>query len=150
MVSPFVIRTATAADFDAWLTLWRGYQAFYKVDIAEAVSKQTWARLLDANEPMHVALALRDGKPVGLVHYIFHRSTWTTGNYCYLQDLYVEASERGQGSGRALIEHVYAEAKAADASRVYWLTHESNDTAIKLYDAIADRPGFIQYRKNMG
>lgn len=149
MSDSLVIRSATTDDFDAWLALWRGYQAFYKVDIPDAVTQQTWKRLLDADEPMHVALAVRANKPVGLVHFIYHRSTWTAGNYCYLQDLFVDPSERGKGTGRALIEHVYAQAEKAQASRVYWLTHESNHSAISLYDAVADKPGFIQYRKNI-
>ena len=88
------------------------------------------------------------GRAIGMVHWIFHRSTWTAGDYCYLQDLYVDADVRGTGAGRALIEHVYAEAAAKPtASRVYWLTHETNANAMQLYDRIADRSGFIQYRK---
>lgn len=96
---------------------------------------------------MHAAIAWLDGKPVGVVHWIFHRSCWTVGDYCYLQDLFVEQQLRGAGVGRKLIEHVYAQATAAGASRVHWLTHESNTDAMQLYDRIADRPGFIQYRK---
>jgi GNAT superfamily N-acetyltransferase len=83
----------------------------------------------------------------GIVHYLYHRSMWTVGNYCYLQDLFVDPSARGLGLGRALIEALYAEAKKAGASRVYWLTQEDNATARALYDKLADRSGFIQYRK---
>ncbi|OZI28076.1 GNAT family N-acetyltransferase [Bordetella genomosp. 1] len=144
------IRPITQADFDAWLPLWKGYQAFYNVDIAEAVTRTTWARLLDPAEPMHCALAIVGGQAVGMVHWIYHRSTWTTGNYVYLQDLFTASEARGKGAGRALIEHVYADARAHDAARVYWLTHESNHTAMQLYDHIADRPGFVQYRKVLG
>ncbi|MBO9352944.1 GNAT family N-acetyltransferase [Bordetella petrii] len=143
------IRPVSAADFEAWLPLWKGYQAFYKVDIADAVTRTTWARFLDPAEPMHAALVYHDGRAVGMVHWILHRSTWTTGDYCYLQDLFVASDVRGGGHGRALIEHVYAQAGAAGAARVYWLTHETNHTAMQLYDRIADRPGFIQYRKTL-
>jgi len=86
---------------------------------------------------------------VGLVHFIFHRSTWFVGPTCYLQDLYTFDALRGQGIGRALIETVYAQARQNNAARVYWLTHESNLTAQGLYDKVADRSGFIQYRKNL-
>lgn len=99
---------------------------------------------------MHAALAWRDGEAVGLVHWIFHRSCWTTGDYCYLQDLFVAQSIRGGGIGRALIEHVYAEAEAAGAARVHWLTQETNYPGRMLYDRIAERSGFIQYRKLLG
>ncbi|WP_202901472.1 GNAT family N-acetyltransferase [Thalassospira australica] len=141
------IRPITAPDFDAWLPLWRGYQTFYKVDIPDDVSKQTWQRFLDANEPMHAALAWQDGKAIGMVHWIYHRSCWTSGDYCYLQDLYVDEKLRGTGAGRKLIEHVYDDAGKTGAARVYWLIQDDNFTAMKLYDRIADKSGFIQYRK---
>lgn len=149
MTFPVSIRPLTAADFDAWASLWKGYQQFYKVDIAQAVTDRTFARLLDAAEPMHCALAEVDGRPVGLVHFIFHRSTWTEGDYCYLQDLYVDPACRKGGFGRKLIEHVYDAARTHGASRVYWLTHETNVDAMKLYDKVADRSGFVQYRRAM-
>jgi len=98
---------------------------------------------------MHCAVAEDQGQLTGMVHYIDHRSCWTRGNYVYLQDLYVHADNRGKGIGRALIEHVYAAANRSGASRVWWLTHESNADAMQLYDRIADKSGFLQYRKFM-
>lgn len=141
------IRPLTAADHAAWLPLWQGYQRFYQAEIPAETSAVTWQRFLDPAEPMHAALAWQEGVAVGLVHFIYHRSCWTTGDYCYLQDLYVAESTRGAGIGRALIEHVYATARDAGASRVHWLTQETNYTGRQLYDRIADRSGFIQYRK---
>lgn len=146
-MTSMTIRSFEPADHDDWYELWRGYQAFYKVDIAKATSDVTWRRLLDENEPMHGALAIVAGKPLGMVHFIEHRSCWTVGNYLYLQDLFVAEAARGKGLGRALIEHVYVQATKRGASRVYWLTHETNRDAMYLYDRIADRSGFIQYRK---
>ena len=98
---------------------------------------------------MHCAVAEEGDRLVGMVHYIQHRSCWTVGDYVYLQDLFVEPDLRGTGIGRALIEHVYARAAEAGASRVWWLTHESNAQAMLLYDRIADKPGFVQYRRNL-
>jgi ribosomal protein S18 acetylase RimI-like enzyme len=88
-----------------------------------------------------------DGELAGFAHYLFHRSTWAPQRYCYLEDLFVAEAARGQGLGRALIEAVYVRARAADASRVYWLTQSTNTQARALYDAVADNLGFIQYRK---
>lgn len=143
------IRPVAASDFEQWLVLWEGYQRFYKVQIAMEVTQRTWARLLDAAEPMFCAVTTQDGRLAGLVHYVFHRSTWTAGDYCYLQDLFVEADARRAGHGRRLIEHVYDAARAHGASRVYWLTHETNTDAMKLYDQVAERSGFVQYRRSM-
>jgi GNAT superfamily N-acetyltransferase len=148
IMGAITVRPLQAADHDEWYQLWRGYQRFYKVDISAATSATTWQRLLDKQEPMHGALALSDGMILGFVHYIEHRSCWTTGNYIYLQDLFVAEGARGRGAGRALIEHVYAEAEHRGAARVYWLTHETNRDAMHLYDQVADhRSGFVQYRK---
>ena len=143
------IRAATAADHAAWLPLWRGYQAFYKVNLPAATTATTWQRLLDPAEPMHLALAEVGGRVVGLVHFIEHRSCWSPLNSVYLQDLFTDASVRGQGVGRALIEHVYAQAPRLGAGKVHWLTHESNTPAMLLYDQVAEKPGFVQYRKNL-
>ena len=144
------IRAISTQDHPAWLPLWRGYQAFYKVDIPDAVTQSTWSRMLDSSEPVHGALAIVAGKTVGLVHFLFHRSTWTVGDVCYLQDLFVAPEVRGRGIGERLIAHVYEQAHAAGAPEVYWLTHETNATAMKLYDRVADRAGFVQYSKTLG
>ncbi|WP_353237133.1 GNAT family N-acetyltransferase [Limnohabitans sp.] len=143
------IRMAHEDDFAQWVTLWKGYQVFYKTNIAEATTDTTWSRFLDPAEPMYCAVAEVDGNLIGMVHYIFHRSCWTEGDYVYLQDLFAAPEMRGKGVGRALIEHVYAVAKAQGGSRVWWLTHETNSDAMHLYDKIADKSGFIQYRKLM-
>jgi len=141
------IRPLRPEQREAWLPLWRGYQAFYEIDIPAEVSAVTWRRLLDPDEPMNGALAFDGESAVGLVHRIRHRSCWTIGDYCYLQDLFVSPGARGRGVGRKLIEYVYQAAANEGCSRVHWITHESNATARLLYDRIADRSGFIQYRK---
>jgi len=141
------IRPLAPSDHAQWYALWRGYQDFYRVDIAPEVSAVTWKRLLDPAEPMGAAIAADGATLVGLVHWIFHRSCWTIGDYCYLQDLFVAPERRGDGIGRLLIEHVYDIARTAGCSRVHWLTHETNTDAMKLYDRIGTRSGFVQYRK---
>ncbi|WP_445504159.1 GNAT family N-acetyltransferase [Microvirga sp. G4-2] len=140
------IRPFNPEDRQAWEPLWQGYLTFYKSTLPAEATETTWRRLMDPAEPMHGLVAILDGKVVGIVHYLYHRSTWTTGDYCYLQDLFTSEEARGRGVGRALIEAVYARAKADGASRVYWLTHETNTAAQVLYDKVASRSGFIQYR----
>jgi GNAT superfamily N-acetyltransferase len=143
------IRPVVPADHAAWLPLWLGYLDFYQSALPTETSAVTWQRFLDPSEPTHAALAWRGDQAVGLVQWIFHRSNWSVENSCYLQDLFVAADTRRTGTGRRLIEHVYAQARAAGASRVHWLTHESNGNAMQLYQRIAERSGFIQYRKNL-
>lgn len=151
MQHTLTVRAAVAGDFDAWLTLWDGYNAFYGRHGATAlpaeVTRSTWQRFFDAYEPVHCLIADRGGQLVGLAHYIFHRSTIQVAPTCYLQDLFTSDAARGNGVGRALIEALYQRARAANCGRVYWLTHETNQVAMRLYDRIAERSGFIVYRK---
>ena len=151
MSGELIIRAVTREDYDQWLPLWDGYNAFYgrsgPTALAPEITAMTWQRFFDAYEPVHALIAERQRRLVGLVHYLYHRSTTMLAPTCYLQDLFTLASERGQGVGRALIEAAYERARAAGVGRVYWQTHETNQTAMKLYDQVAERSGFIVYRK---
>ncbi|TBW38194.1 GNAT family N-acetyltransferase [Siculibacillus lacustris] len=141
-----VVRPLVAADRPAWEPLWAAYQRFYEVALPPTTTDLTWSRFLDPAEPM-TALGAFDGERlVGIVHAIFHRSCWLPTESCYLQDLFVDPDHRGAGTGGALIAAVAALARARDVPRVHWLTREDNATARRLYDAVATRSGFIQYR----
>ncbi|MFL6795796.1 MAG: GNAT family N-acetyltransferase [Xanthobacteraceae bacterium] len=145
--STAVIRPLRRDERNAWEPLWKGYQDFYATVISEETTAVTWARLHDPAEPMGVLGADFQGELCGIVHYLFHRSCWTIGDYCYLQDLFVAEKARNRGIGRELIAAVEAKARSLGASRLYWLTQESNASARSLYDQLAQRSGFIQYRK---
>lgn len=147
----FAIRPVSPRDHDHWLPLWDGYNAFYGRSGATGLSKDitriTWARFFDPDEPVHALVAESDGELLGLTHYLFHRSTTAIGLNCYLQDLFTQESARGKGIGKALIEAVYDVARLVGSPSVYWQTHESNRAAMRLYDHVAQRSGFVVYRK---
>jgi GNAT superfamily N-acetyltransferase len=144
------VRAVRRDDFSAWQELWSAYNAFYGRAGATAlpieVTQMTWSRFFDEYEPMHALVAERSGALIGLTHFLYHRSTIQLSPTCYLQDLFTVTAARGQGVGRALIHAVYARAKLAGASRVYWHTHETNEVAMRLYDSVAEKSGFIVYR----
>jgi GNAT superfamily N-acetyltransferase len=142
-----IIRPLKTADRGGWEPLWRGYLRFYETRLAAEVTDLTFARLTGGAEPMGGFVAEASGNLVGIAHWITHRSCWTAGDYCYLQDLFVAPAHRGSGIGRALIEAVDDQARRLGCSRVHWLTHETNTKAMRLYDRIAERPGFVQYRR---
>lgn len=147
------IRPARPEDHDMWLPLWDGYNRFYGRFDATAlpieITNATWLRFFESDEPIFALVAEADGRLVGLVHYLFHRSTTMLKDICYLQDLFTDETCRGQGVGRALIEAVYAEARRAGSERVYWQTHETNARAMVLYNQVAERSGFLVYRKQL-
>ena len=156
MVSPdsLVIRPVEAGDYDAWKPLWDGYNAFYErvgeTALPEAITRATWQRFFDPQEPVFALVAQMRVKLVGLTHFLFHRSTTRIELTCYLQDLFTDPAARGRGVGRALIEGVYARAKSAGIQRVYWHTHETNSPGRQLYDKVAQHQGFIVYGHDVG
>lgn len=142
------LRPIEATDEAAWRALWTGYLDYYKTTLPEAVYAQTFRRIISRDHPGPYGLfALVDGKPVGLVHYIFHRSGWKIEDVCYLQDLYVDPAVRGTGAGRALIETVYDAADKAGCPGVYWLTQEFNYAGRMLYDRVGTKSPFIRYNR---
>lgn len=140
------IESAEQKDYASWLPLWINYQTFYRTIISDEVTKLTWERFFTPSEPVYCAVAKYDGKIVGLVHYLFHRSTWAESNYCYLEDLFVSEDVRGQHIGKQLIEYAQQQAKKHHASRLYWHTHETNLRGQRLYDWVAKKSGMIEYR----
>lgn len=142
-----VIRELKPADHAAWLPLWQGYLEFYRESLDEETNALTFKDLSSNAHGMFAYVAEQDGKLVGLVHCVPHRATWTKTTYCYLEDLFVSPDVRGGGVGRALIEAVYARADEIGSTRVYWLTDKNNTTAQLLYDKLATRMSFIQYRR---
>lgn len=151
MSDDVVVRPAEADDYAAWKPLWDGYNAFYgragTTALPDDITRITWSRFLDPGEPMHALVAESGGQLLGLAHYLFHRSTISVGLSCYLQDLFTVEAARGRGVGRQLIEAVYDRARQAGSPRVYWQTHHSNATAMRLYDQVAEHSGFVVYRK---
>ncbi|ANF81595.1 GNAT family N-acetyltransferase [Acinetobacter sp. NCu2D-2] len=143
-----LIRKLADVSYAEWLLLWQGYQAFYQTQLSDAVNTQTWQRLIDAQiQEMYGFAAIEDQRVVGIVHVIEHASCWTLTPYAYLQDLFTLKEYRGQGIATALIHHVEQYCKQQrNCDRVYWLTHQDNITARQLYDRVAARTGFIQYR----
>ena len=147
MAGNIMIRPIGDGEREAWNPLWADYLAFYKTTLTRDISDLAWTRFHDPDEPIFALGGYLEGELMGIAHYLFHRSTWATHRYCYLEDLFVAEAARDKGLGRALIEAVYARAEAANASRVYWLTQSNNAQARALYDKVADNLGFIQYRK---
>jgi GNAT superfamily N-acetyltransferase len=140
------LRLVAPGEFDQWLPLWQGYQAFYGIELDEPTTRTTWARIIDESEVVFGAMAWQAGQAVGLAHWLFHRSTWSVSNDCYLNDLFVAPPQRRLGVARRLIDFAAQAARSAGCGQMYWLTHETNASAIGLYRQIAERTGFLDFR----
>jgi GNAT superfamily N-acetyltransferase len=150
---PLRIRCISRSDYDAWLPLWEGYNAFYgrigSTALADEITQTTWGRFFDPSEPVGAIVAEENGALIGLAHYVFHRSTTRLNDICYLQDLFTAEHLRGRGIGRRLIEAVYEVARAAGSSRVYWQTQATNHVGRALYDKLAKHHGFMVYSQEL-
>ena len=145
-MSELDIRPIEPGDEAQWRRLWGLYLEFYKTRLPEEVYQATFDRLLsDQDNEFCGLLALVDDQPVGITHYLVHRSCWSVDNVCYLQDLYVDPEHRGSGLGRALIEAVYRAADSASAPAVYWHTQHFNYAGRQLYDRVAKLTPFLRY-----
>lgn len=144
--SVVTIRAIQADDHAQWLELWQAYQDFYEVLLDEVATDTTFQCFLNEASPVFCAVAVCNDQLVGFVHSVLHRSTWAVDEYCYLEDLYVTPTLRGGGAGKMLIEWVQRFAQQHQCARLYWHTHETNKRAQKLYNWVADKSGFIEYR----
>ncbi len=141
------ISSPEAIDKSDFLRLWQGYLDFYGADLPEATTDLTWKRLMSGSEPIHARCAFGETREMlGFVTYVLHRSTWAEHHYCYLEDLFVAPSARGRGVGRALIEDVCEQARRRNCERLYWATQATNTEAQALYDKLATKTDFLQYR----
>lgn len=147
-MSTLEIRSLHSGDELQWRKLWTGYLEYYESTVPDEVYRSSFARMLseDDNE-FSGLLALADGEPVGLVHFLFHRHGWKLENVCYLQDLFVAVRQRGTGVARALIEAVYERADVAGSPSVYWHTQHFNDAGRRLYDRVGKLSPFIVYNR---
>lgn len=143
------VRHLEPKDRAAWEPLFRGYLDFYQSSLTDEMINTTWDRLHSDEPEFHTGLVAvgDDDLPVGLAHILFHRSTWSPTTYCYLEDLFVAPELRLKGIGRALIEATYAEADKRGCTRTYWATQEFNYRGRALYDQVATKSPFIQYRR---
>jgi GNAT superfamily N-acetyltransferase len=142
-----MIRPLEQGDWEAWKPLWDGYLAFYRQAIDDDVTRESFRRLCAREAGFRALLAVTEDSAVGFAHMLLHPSTWTTSNYCYLEDLFVARAARGTDLGRELIEAVYREADEAGAASVYWHTQEFNGAARSLYDKVGHRTSFIVYER---
>ena len=143
------ISALASTDYHAWLTLWQNYLSFYETSLPLLTTEHTWRQISDNDSSIYGFGAWLDGSLVGFTHVVLHPNTWNTTVCCYLEDLYVDGSVRGQGVGRTLIEYVYDFAKQRGCNRVYWTTQQSNTPARILYDHIASQTDMVQYRKDL-
>lgn len=82
-------------------------------------------------------LVLLAGKgPDGVAVLRFRRSIWSSGNECYLAELFVTPQTRGLGIGRALMDAAMREARERGADTMSIEVDEPDTEARTLYESL--------------
>ena len=147
-VENVTIRSITAADKPQWLALWQQYLRFYRASVTPDVTENTFLKLCEGRDLCGLVAVSSSNQLLGFMHMVYHASTWSDKNYCYIEDLFVDKSARGANVAERLFDEAYHQAAARDSSRVYWMTQEFNASARSLYDVIGRRTSFIIYTKD--
>lgn len=141
-----LIRQPTESEFLSWRPLWNSYLEFYQTELPPESATSLWERILNPKSNVRCHVASQNEELIGLVHFLAHENTWSNHPVCYLQDLYVDPSHRGEGVGAKLIDSVVKQAKSEGWEGVYWLTAEDNHSARGLYDSLTGgTTGFVHY-----
>ena len=146
---PFTIRKPKKHERDAWQSLWKQYLIYYKsADFASDLTELLWERIQDTNSPINcLVIENQSAQFLGFVHYSPQLTTWQREPECYLEDLFVIESQRGNGLGEQLIEAVVQQTKRNGLKEVYWQTQFDNAPARGLYDKITGgTDGYVIYR----
>ncbi|HOO81893.1 MAG TPA: GNAT family N-acetyltransferase [Alphaproteobacteria bacterium] len=133
------IRAIENRDFPDWLPLWNGNNLGMR---DEAVTSETWSRLIDPNSKVCGLVAEKDGALVGLVHYILHPTTGSLHDVCYMQDVFVSPDARREGIAKKLITYISQIGKREKWARIYWLAESNNAAAQSLYRALGQKLDF--------
>ena len=149
-MSEITIRPLTPADRDGWWRLFQQYVHFYRTSVTDAVAEAAFDRLSGPVSNMQGLVAVDANDTVlGIANLVFHPSTWSSAQTCYLEDLFVDPAVRGSGIARALINAIYELAPKHGADRVYWLTQVFNAPARALYDTVAHNTSYAVYEHEL-
>jgi ribosomal protein S18 acetylase RimI-like enzyme len=143
------VRQLQVGDKPAWEELFFAYLKFYETSPSDVNSELLWDRLTNPEPQIQALVAEANGVVIGIVHFHYQLSTWSDTSYCYLEDLYVAEGARESGVAKALIQQVQELAIKQGCTELFWITKESNTTARKLYDKVANLSDFVRYEKKL-
>lgn len=146
------VRSATPQDKDEFLQMWKDFVATAPDEPGNPeMGPVNWKRAMDPGHDLQCLVAeSADGTLLGFTLYNVLPFTWSRGDICYLQDLFVREQARGQGTGRAMIEELAERGRQAGWFKIFWMTQDYNQTAQRLYDRVAQRMDYIRYDLNVG
>lgn len=128
-----IIRHAEQTDVTAIFALIQELALYEKAP--EQVTNTAEQLAIDLFEKEHckAIVAEKENQVIGFALYYTSYSTWK-GACLYLEDFYVVESERQQGIGQLLFDHVVETAKERKVQRMDWQVLTWNEPAIQFYE----------------
>lgn len=142
------VREAEVADWLAWHRMWLANCEHFGASLSVAENRELWRRIMDPEHPVSALVSGgsdTESRLVGFAHYVLHPHTFSDRMVCYLEDLWVDASVRGTGVGRRLIDALIARGRDRGWRRIYWHTEADNAAARVLYDRVAQLTDYVRY-----
>ena len=152
MTTSITVRAAQDEDRAAFLAMWQEFVSLHPDEPGNhTMGDLNWQRIMDPTSPLRGIIALDAAQArVGFTLYITFPFTWSRGDSCYLQDIYVAASSRGQGVARAMIAQLSEIGREAGWFKIFWMTTPDNHVAQRLYEKVAKRMDYLRYDLNLG
>jgi len=145
-----VIRPATRQDVPAILRMIHELARYEKEPDAVRNTPGMLEQALFGDNPRIFAAMAEDtaGDVQGFALWFLNYSTWEGVHGIYLEDLYVSPEARGEGHGKALLQHLAAIAVENGYARVEWSVLDWNEPSINFYRRLGARPmdGWSTYR----
>ncbi|WP_332923784.1 GNAT family N-acetyltransferase [Candidatus Puniceispirillum sp.] len=139
------IRAVTPEDRAAWEHLYRGYAAYYQVETDSTKLDTLFAWLCDPEHVCEGLVADASGHLIGLAHFRAMPSPLRGADVGFLDDLFVDPSQRGGTVANALLRAVDDIAGQRAWAVVRWITRDDNYRARGLYDKLSTRSNWLTY-----
>ncbi len=142
----YTIREATADDLDEVMALTIELAEYERMADEVVSTPEHFRRAMFGDDAVvKVTLVETEAREVA-GHALWHRtfSTFLGETGIWLEDLFVRPAYRGNGYGRALLEHL----RAQTAGRIEWDVLDWNQRAIGFYERMGAAPGtgWTRYR----
>jgi GNAT superfamily N-acetyltransferase len=135
------LRAAVRADVPEILRLIRALADYEKLSHEVVATESALAQTLFGAKPAaEVLLAEQDGRAVGFALFFQNYSTFLGKPGIYLEDLFVEPAQRGQGTGKQLLGALAKIAVERGCGRFEWAVLDWNTPAIGFYEKLGAKP----------
>lgn len=145
----FVINEITKNDYQSWKIIFKEYLIFYNSKLTESTIKSSWDKIINKDEKIYCLGCYKSSEKtkelIGIMNFIYHKSTWSKKRVCYLEDLFIQEDHRLKGCASLLLNKLVKICKIKNIEKIYWKTKSDNYQAQSLYNKFAIQTDFLEY-----